>query len=65
MALLVSKYNDRRHGKLAANVGWTIRLANGKLALVTWVAANRVAFMAKVLEPQPTEPEPEQEQSSS
>ena len=33
MAQIVSKWNDRR-----LRVGWTIRLRNGKLAVITWVA---------------------------
>jgi hypothetical protein len=33
MAQIVSKWDDRR-----LRVGWTIRLRNGKLAVITWMS---------------------------
>lgn len=39
----ISKWNDKR-----LRVGWTIRLANGKLAIVTWICNGQM--MAKPIE---------------
>lgn len=48
MAQIVSGWKDRIE---RMRVGWTIRLNNGKLARITWIADTGRAYSAKVIEP--------------
>lgn len=47
MEQIVSKWTDRI---ARMRVGWTIRLRNGKLAVITWIADNHESYTAKEIE---------------
>ena len=44
--MIVSKYTDRIE---RMRVGWTVRLRNGALGRITWIADNKQSFMVAPL----------------